>query len=206
MLTTSQLAHLTCETRGHFLTCENPRVSSGEQAIGAPATDHPNLTDVPSVTSIITALDLTMVKRKLMDSEEGPGWSEELAGRVEIRYRRFLELCLRFPELSIVPTHDIDAMWHAHILDTRAYANDCERIFGQFMHHYPYFGMHGDADYRDLVSSFEATAALYRAFFEEEYYENLQADEVGPKNCLGAKCVKCGSGPVKCHHQPTRCK
>jgi hypothetical protein len=146
----------------------------------------------------IDTIDLTMVGRKIMDPEEGEGWAPEFTAMVEKRYRRFLYMTLAYPNRSIVPTKDIDAFWHQHILDTRAYAQDCERVFGQFLHHFPYFGMRGEADARNLASSFEDTKALYLDLFGEEYVFEQGGLEAG-------KCVKCGSGPFKCHHPP-RCK
>lgn len=43
---------------------------------------------------------------------------------------RLLALRLAYPEVDIVPCRLVDEMWHRHILDTQAYAEDCERIFG----------------------------------------------------------------------------
>ena len=45
-----------------------------------------------------------------------------------------------------VPCKLVDELWHAHILDTRAYRDDCYRIFGFFYDHYPYFGLRDAAD------------------------------------------------------------
>jgi hypothetical protein len=58
-------------------------------------------------------------------------------------------------------------MWHRHILDTRAYAEDCERIFGGFMHHFPYFGMRGDADAEALADAYDETLRCYREAYGE---------------------------------------
>ena len=38
----------------------------------------------------ITAMDFSMVKLKLMDGEEGEGWSADQCERVEQEYRRYL--------------------------------------------------------------------------------------------------------------------
>jgi hypothetical protein len=115
----------------------------------------------------LKALDLSQVRRKLMcQAPEGHGWSEAQAAVAELWYRRFLEVNVRFPEHRIVPNLPIDMMWHQHILDTRAYARDCEAIFGEFMHHYPYFGMNGDAPERD--ASFLETNELYVSLFGED--------------------------------------
>jgi hypothetical protein len=67
------------------------------------------------------------------------------------------------------------------------------------MHHFPYFGMRGDADAQNLQSSFETTKALYAAAFGGPYCVPNDVERAG-------RCVKCGQGPYKCHHEPTRCK
>lgn len=112
-------------------------------------------------------LDLTQIKRKLMcPAPEGHGWTEEQTDEAEKWYRRFLELKIRYQEHRIVPNLPIDMMWHQHILDTKAYFRDCEEIFGEFVHHYPYFGMNGDAPERD--KSFDETNRLYQLIFGED--------------------------------------
>jgi hypothetical protein len=73
--------------------------------------------------------------------------TEVLEGRVKrsavgeaVRsYQRFLVLHLLHPDQRICPVAPIDSdgLWHAHILDTRAYGDDCQRIFGRFLHHDP---------------------------------------------------------------------
>jgi hypothetical protein len=55
---------------------------------------------------------------KLQDEKEGLGRTREKAEKVEVWYRRFLTLNAKYPNASLVPTHDIDAFWHQHILDT----------------------------------------------------------------------------------------
>lgn len=115
----------------------------------------------------INNLNLDMVKMKLEDSKEGPGWSSEKTSQIETWYKRFLILNAKYPESSIVPSHDIDVFWHQHILDTRAYAADCERVFGSFLHHFPYLGMRGPQDAERLRHSFEETKKLFLAEFGE---------------------------------------
>lgn len=157
--------------------------------------------DLYTAMERVVAIDLGMVKLKLMDADEGPGWSPEFADHVELRYRRYLCMVHLAPDRSIVPTRDIDTFWHQHILDTRAYAADCDRAFGSFLHHFPYFGMRGEADAQNLLSSFEQTKALYEELFGMPYCPTDGTPAAG-------RCVKCGTGPVKCHHPPTptRCR
>src|SRR5882672_11748132 len=108
---------------------------------------------VAQVLAAIDRLDLDCIRLKLMDHEEGHGWSREYADAMEIAYRRFLALMTKFPEETIAPTKDIDKFWHGHILDTIKYAEDCEQVFGYFLHHFPYFGMRGEQDAKNLQAA-----------------------------------------------------
>jgi hypothetical protein len=113
------------------------------------------------------ALDLSNVRLKLANPDEGVGLSEPELDLMEAEYRRFLALHTAHPEAEIVPCRIVDAMWHRHILDTRAYAADCDRIFGSFLHHFPYFGLRGEADARALKRAYDDTLQLYRDAFGE---------------------------------------
>jgi len=53
-------------------------------------------------------------------------------------YRDFLCLLDLYPDRQLAPTPQIDAIWHAHILDTRRYRRDCCLLFGGFVDHEPY--------------------------------------------------------------------
>ncbi len=119
----------------------------------------------------IAELDLTMVKMKLMDKAEGKGWDLDKVNDIEVRYKRFLFLNATVPDVDLVPTSDVDTMWHCHILDTQAYAVDCEKIFGEFFHHFPYFGLRGPEDAADLQRAFKATCALYEETFGSRYLD-----------------------------------
>lgn len=127
----------------------------------------PKPTPFDEGVAAIMALDLDPLRGKLMlPAPEGEGWSEEEARVAEMWYRRFLVLVLKYPDHPCVPNAQIDAFWHVHILDTRRYAEDCEAVFGQFVHHYPYFGLNGDAAERD--AAFDETNWLYRHEFGED--------------------------------------
>ena len=112
-------------------------------------------------------LDLTMVRLKLADPEEGKGATPAELDLMEQEYRRFLALHLAYPDAEIVPCKLVDHIWHQHILDTAAYRNDCDRIFGRFLDHFPYFGMRGEQDAQDLADAYVLTLVRYRAAFGE---------------------------------------
>ena len=147
---------------------------------------------VEEVLAAIDALDLDCIKLKLMDAKEGQGWSREYADRMELAYRRFLTLMVKFPGETIAPSRDVDKFWHGHILDTMKYAEDCERVFGYFLHHFPYFGMRGEEDARNLASAAERLHELY----EREFGEAMPA---GPAFCAKASPAFCAkAGPAFC--------
>jgi hypothetical protein len=124
-------------------------------------TDRP----VERVIAAIQALNLDPIKLKLMDREEGHGWSRDYADRIELAYKRFLTLLATHPEETLAPGKDIDKFWHGHILDTLKYADDCEKMFGNFLHHFPYFGMRGPEDAANLAKAGETTRRLYEQEF-----------------------------------------
>lgn len=84
-----------------------------------------------------------------------------------LAYRRFLTLRKLYPHKSLVPSALLDVIWHYHILDTRKYIDDCERIFGYYVHHDPYFGTQGEEDKRENELAWEETQRLWVEEFGE---------------------------------------
>lgn len=54
-------------------------------------------------------------------------------------------------------------------MDTEKYAVDSDVVFGYFLHHFPYFGMRGAEDARNLRLAFEETLALVKQEFGESW-------------------------------------
>lgn len=143
------------------------------------------LESVAEVDADIQGLDLQMVEMKLQEPDEGLGWSTGYCTQVGLEYRRFLALTRWYPERAIVPSRVVDSYWHYHILDTQAYMADCDRLFGHYLHHYPYFGMRGPADAQALGDAYDETLALYEHHFGAPP-EDLWAREGA------ARCPNCG--------------
>ena len=141
-------------------------------------------------------LDLQRIIWKMADPEEGKGFTPQMLARAEMDYRRFLHPHILYPEMELVPTKMIDEVWHQHILDTRAYSGDCERIFGHFLHHYPYFGMNGEEDKQNLESSFEKTQDVWIEEFGEPMFE-LEAVRCEGHACHAPSSCACRS-PGSC--------
>lgn len=137
----------------------------------------------------IAELDLVPVKVKLMH-ESGEGWTPEQADAVELEYRRFLYLMMKFPHEQTSPGHDVDIFWHYHILDTAKYAADCQRAFGYFVHHYPYLGMGGDSPLKELQAAGERMRQLYEQTFGASYNDGTAAQPA-----MGAYCSTTDTPP-----------
>lgn len=135
-------------------------------------------------TSKVDSLDLSMITRKL---GKKLGWSHDEAENAEKWYRRFLHLVEKYPTVRLVPNRVIDEMWHAHILDTRKYAEDCKTTFGYFVHHHPSYD-----DGKDMEGvTFERTNELFLA----EFGEMARVDD---SPCSG--CERCDKGGGECRH------
>jgi hypothetical protein len=130
----------------------------------------------------IASLDLSRVAAKLRAARPVVGGAPMDVDAAEAAYRRFLALRALHPEVTLVPTGTIDEFWHQHILDTVRYSDDCERVFGGFMDHDPYFGGPDDEAEANAVA-FEATKRLYLATFGEELLG--AAHRCSSKDCRG---------------------
>ncbi len=119
----------------------------------------------------IQRLDFSMIVYKITQPDPSIAmlWDEESAIQAIGYYKNYLWLLRKYSELHSVipPSIEIDEIWHHHILDTYQYEKDCLMIFGQFLHHYPYFGMRGEQDKIDLYNKFEITQQLHFKEFGE---------------------------------------
>jgi hypothetical protein len=149
-------------------------------------------TAVDALDRIDALLDLSAIRFKLAHPEDGDAPTGQQLDTMEAEYRKFLALRLAHPDVDIVPCKLVDEMWHRHILDTRAYADDCELIFGGFMHHFPYFGLRGEADAQALAEAYADTIERYRTAFgepPEDTWISLDA---------AARCKRTACKPQQC--------
>jgi hypothetical protein len=138
-------------------------------------------TELSSALQKVAKLDFSMLNRKLVEEY---GWTAEFCQEVEDLYRKFLALNMRYPDKKICPTGPVDEYWHAHILDTYAYAKDCDTLFGKFLHHFPYFGMRGPEDRANLEAAFEESLDLFVTHFGiDPTAGDAQARSCSPQKC-----------------------
>ncbi|MEI7993453.1 MAG: hypothetical protein WCH01_00990 [Methylococcaceae bacterium] len=135
---------------------------------------------VVDALSKIDQIDLSPINKKLMfDAPEI--WTAKRIQEAEITYRRFLAMHLIYPYEILVPNKILDRYWHQHILDTQKYAKDCQKVFGFFLHHDPYFGIGGDEDRKRNSDAFAKTQQLWNKSFSTPL--------LGPSNpCSSTDC------------------
>lgn len=115
---------------------------------------------------------------------EENGWTIERAQRADREYRRFLVLAATTGEM-VVPSKDVDAAWHEHLLHTRHYWDvTCATILGRPFHHDPGDGGGGDAAMH--AAGYERTLELYERTFGEP-----APSDVWPRAC------RCAVHPVE---------
>ena len=89
-----------------------------------------------------------LAKRKLR--QQYPQLEAKDADLVERGFRQFFMACARSDGNYVaMPSKAVDAYWHALILDTRSYAEWCERTLGRFLYHVPAERLGSDAAAND---------------------------------------------------------
>jgi len=145
------------------------------------------LTTKPAHDAIaaIQALDLEAVKLRVMDAELGEGWTREYADSIESAYRTYLTMLVKYPENAedILLSKDVDEFWHTHILQTRKYSDDCQKAFGNFLHHEPHVGERTPADHERRIALAETTRRLY----QREFGDARNADAAWAGNAINSR-------------------
>jgi hypothetical protein len=123
-------------------------------------------------TYIYKKMDLSCVKDRMINKEK---WLEHDATKAIQMYRNFLFLGKKYGDenFTIVPTIDIDEIWHNHILCTKSYTEDMHNIFGKYFHHIPDEEAKQMSVVYDAAHMFNTTAKYYAEEFGEAY-ENIR--------------------------------
>lgn len=115
---------------------------------------------IDEAMAIVNSIEFNQMNDKLVNFY---GWSKEDVSLMNDYYKKWLSIHVCYSELATAPSVKLDEYWHMHILDTQKYMEDCQMVFGKYLHHYPYFGLEGDKD--DLNSGFELTQKLFQHHF-----------------------------------------
>lgn len=156
---------------------------------------------VEEVISAIQALDLESVKARVMDPELGEGWTREYAEAVEGAYKNFLTMAVKYQHEAedILPSKDVDEFWHTHILQTMKYADDCQAVFGAFLHHNPHIGKLTQADMQKREQHAEKTKQLYQGEFGVQGAEAAWSGTVA-KSTIQSERVAVSSIAIRKEH------
>lgn len=146
-----------------------------------------------SVEKKIDGLDLECIKFTLVTKSK---WSLEKADKVEAKYKGFLKTSYRNPEAMCMPDEETDAFWHAHILDTKKYAKDCDNTFGYFVHHFPYFGALPE-EKAEAKQAFETTKKLFKETVGYEMSQAASGEICGSSHCKACHIKVGNSAPER---------
>lgn len=124
----------------------------------------------------LDSLDLTQVIQRVMKEKR---WSKRMAETAALFYKNFLYLCKKYQNHHLVPTQQIDEIWHAHILYTKDYHTLSHTIFGQYLHHHP---LHkgqdiGASDHHDPMN-------LLQTLHSQEFGYKIYDTVYSPKDIL----------------------
>src|SRR5690349_23513025 len=138
-------------------------ISLGGKHMQARVTDRP----VEQVIAAIQALDLESVKLRVMDPKLGEGWTRAYADSIEVAYKNYLTMLVKYQDDAedILLSEDVDEFWHTHILQTIKYTDDCEAVFGKYLHHTPHVGEVTEADLQKRATLADKTRRLYEKEF-----------------------------------------
>ncbi|MGG1892424.1 glycine-rich domain-containing protein-like [Bacillus paranthracis] len=138
---------------------------------------------------------------------------------VYVRYKQFWFICKKYPEEMICPTHDIDQMWHLHMLHPKKYYHDCMGYFGEIMDHNAGFGKMQE-EYEVLEGIYDNSEEIWNMEFNQSYDIGIKKDtfqNIGMETCykepLKAKSMEtCYKEPLKaksmetCYKEPLKAK
>lgn len=155
-------------------------------------------------------LDLSQVIRRV--ASENPDWTQQRLDDTVHEYRRWLYLAgiaKRGTPLGMGATagsKDVDTVWHAHILFTKKYEQDCLRAAGRFIHHTPA----DPADESDGGNTYANTLRLYEKTFGSRpaiWFEGWVANATGTFSPVKPALESCGCrGTNSCNQCSSNCR
>lgn len=154
--------------------------------------------------SQIVSIDLVSAAKRSPDIPDG--LSDQRLKTAADRYEKFLLLAARYRNADLIPTKEIDMMWHLHMLHPRAYHKDCMNLFGDILDHDGGFGS-DPSEANEHLSTLHATRELWKKEFGEDYAPSrtfhspgrtttLASLEEQPASCL-TNCSTLKLSPVE---------
>jgi hypothetical protein len=117
----------------------------------------------------LNSLDFGSLAYKLMNPENSTGMSLEMATDAIKKYKGFLFLIHKSKGQKISPSAYIDHVWHTAVLDTEMYYVQCGVLFGEYIHHFPFFGQRDEQDKMELEMTFENTTKMASSYLSWDF-------------------------------------
>lgn len=114
------------------------------------------------------------------------GWRAAYALEVELEYRKFIYVSVKYPGEKLGMCGPVDQLWHDHILHTRDYVEFCRVLSGQYLHHVPTGESSGDA------SAYQRTLALIEQDFDVVNWNVWPAVGASETDC----CSSCNCSDI----------
>ncbi|MEW6496929.1 MAG: hypothetical protein AB1589_31065 [Cyanobacteriota bacterium] len=132
------------------------------------------ITEIQDFLHKLKKLDLGLIAHQLLHH----GWTHQQAMRAISCYKMFLSLAYLYPHIPLVPTQEIDWVWHCHILHTRKYRQDCQMLFGRFIDHEPDGEFWEQGEPLSLETAFDQTQALFEHYFGKSVLESTDFEQL----------------------------
>lgn len=119
--------------------------------------------EIKKIKKVVDTLDFFQQNEKLITVS---GWPSDKVIEMESLYKKWLILHAVYDKnVVLAPNKELDEYWHCHILDTRKYMDDCQLVFGKYLHHYPYFGLTEVETQAFLDEAYALTQKLFLKHF-----------------------------------------
>lgn len=117
------------------------------------------MNNIEKAINYINNLNLASIKLFLQKKLK---WKKRKLNKCEEQYKNYLILKKKYGnKYKLPPSMDIDEFWHAHILDTKQYFKDCNKIFSYYLHHTPGYSANYKYKIFDIDNEFRKTQELY---------------------------------------------
>lgn len=127
----------------------------------------------------LPSISVNLQDKWARSEERDTNWTQSDLSNAIIRYRKFLYLAKKYPNMTLAPTKDIDAIWHLHMLSPVAYFKDCISFLGTIFDHDGGYGK-TDNELASLKDVFTQTQTMWKNEFNEEY---VLHDKTSSTNC-----------------------
>lgn len=139
-----------------------------------------NQDELARYLAVTAEWDFELAKEKIIESK---GWSLDKVNNAVQDYKRYMALTKILSGYQLVPNEEIDEIWHMHILDTRQYMIDCENLFGEYLHHYPYFGMLDESNKNQWLETQNLSENIWKTVFGSNLYSVNNMGQKCPQVC-----------------------